>query len=402
LGHAIVYVSGVGYYDDTTWKALTGPDFNKAPGDTGSVYNYADGPGSRPAGTVNQVVRAPVIKTIQDPPKVINIVPAPPTPTQNPQNPTTPAATTPTVVNNNTNTDVNQVVVSNNKPTNTPSTPAVTVVVPEQLVNTVAISEKIVYNINPSLNTSTKPANWKFIISDWDIASCTLEDMNELRYLETEWKTASEKDKNYIYEEVEKIRSKYRLNGIIYDDGLGNIIINSGSMRFYILNKGSFTSETAAVYAFGIAYLPLSKNHGKEYGAAIHQHYHGKPYSFEQMNPSNYTYTISVVQGNERSVDLTNAAKYNDPNSRTVAFVHTHWASNGDLFFTPNTDYAPLTNTQMYPYVNNVYLVNREGDIIKSSRYYETDKRGNKTLTYDVIDQYNYADYLIFSLPGYK
>ena len=55
-GHAVVFVSGIGYYDDVTWKSLTGPEYNKAPGDKGSSFVYADGPGSRPSGSVNAVV----------------------------------------------------------------------------------------------------------------------------------------------------------------------------------------------------------------------------------------------------------------------------------------------------------------------------------------------------------
>jgi len=52
----VVFVSGIGYYDDVTWKRVTGPEYKKAPGDTGSSFVYEDGPGSRPAGSVYAVV----------------------------------------------------------------------------------------------------------------------------------------------------------------------------------------------------------------------------------------------------------------------------------------------------------------------------------------------------------
>jgi len=308
LGHAVVYVSGIGYYDDTTWKALTGPDFTKAPGDTGSVYNYADGPGSRPAGSVTPVVRAPIIKTIQEPPKVINTIPAPPppTPTQNPQNPqtssptasapnsnNTPAAIPPTGATNNSSngyTGNNSTGVSDNKPTNTTSTPAVTVVIPEQL-NTLVLNNLFLMNPN--------------ILKD-PVPTLTDNFPSNKKALEEAIKFMLEKQKQNTQISWDDIRAIVPTNNRL-DNALADYVFNH---------------PDEAAMAFGIVYYGLSEAEKREYDAVIVQHWD------EKTKKITYTVNDILIANIDNPTQVTRSGIH--PNA--IARIHTHLIeyANGD------------------------------------------------------------------------
>ena len=172
-------------------------------------------------------------------------------------------------------------------------------------LNNAYLSTDAPKNINTPI---TRPKGWKFIISDWDKANFTQEELEWLEHLFDKAKTKNDHD--YLYELTEQIRNKYRIKGIISDDGYGNTIIDPDKMQKYIENGGAFFSETAAVYAFGYVYLPLSKKNEIEYGAAIHINYFNiyGPLQYPEQY-QNY-YTMTVVPEEEISVKkLGSAAK---------------------------------------------------------------------------------------------
>lgn len=124
-----------------------------------------------------------------------------------------------------------------------------------------------------------------------------------------------------------------------------------------------FSSEEDAVKAFGDKYAPLSKTERQEYGAVIEKNADGK---YAYSNVMNSTMTAAK---NGKTIDPASADK--DPlrntigykyTSNSVATVHTHWRSDGNLNFSNPSDYKSTRP------VDHMYLINREGDIYSSQR----------------------------------
>jgi len=260
-------------------------------------------------------------------------------------------------------------------------------------------SSKEYLSLKPPVPTSVRPKNWKFIFTEWDKATWSPSDV----WTNLEWlyKLCAEAKKpsdwDYIYEEVQKIRNKYRINGVVSEDEYGNTIIDRKKMQEYIERNGFFYSETAAVYAFGYVYRPISMEENREYGAVITR--------YNTASPDHSVFYLVVVKGPEsgRSVDLGPAIRKNINNAVTT--VHTHWDSNGSLVFSDD-DYSIFAKSVLGKNFWNMYLVNREGEVIRTSRYYETDRKGdyvtdangNWKLNYIEINELDYTPYIIFSV----
>ncbi|MDR2712406.1 MAG: DUF4329 domain-containing protein [Clostridiales bacterium] len=130
-----------------------------------------------------------------------------------------------------------------------------------------------------------------------------------------------------------------------------------------------FSSEEDAVKAFGDKYAPLSKTERQEYGAVIEKNADGK-YAYTNVMNSTKTAEMRGLTINPASADkdpLRNSVsiKYT---SNSVADVHTHWRSDGNLNFSNPSDYSSKVP------VDRMYLVNRNSEIYYSQR---TTEAGN-------------------------
>jgi hypothetical protein len=130
-----------------------------------------------------------------------------------------------------------------------------------------------------------------------------------------------------------------------------------------------FESEDDAVMAFGLMYHQRSKDERQEYGAVVDKDSNGK-FSFENVTNSTASAAANGMSIDPDSDDHDRLRNTVNPiyNSTSVASIHTHWRSDGNLNFSNPGDYGEPRG------VNHMYLVNRNGEVYYSER---STKKGN-------------------------
>ena len=122
-----------------------------------------------------------------------------------------------------------------------------------------------------------------------------------------------------------------------------------------------FNSEADAVIAFGLTYHTKSLNEQQEYGATI-----------DEVNGQYYFHDVSnsAKTAGKNVNDLTDTERRSTAvwgvNDNTTASAHTHWHPSGNLTFSDPGDYDATYGT--YDNIERIYLVNRNGEIIQSTR----------------------------------
>ena len=130
-----------------------------------------------------------------------------------------------------------------------------------------------------------------------------------------------------------------------------------------------FSREEDAALAFGLKYGQRSKDERQEYGATINKDSNGN-YCFADVSNSNISATLqgkSIDEGSKDTDPLRNqvAIKLSE---NSVAMIHTHWRSNGNINFSNPQDYPKNTS------LTSLYLVNRDGVLYQSRK---TNAQGN-------------------------
>ena len=124
-----------------------------------------------------------------------------------------------------------------------------------------------------------------------------------------------------------------------------------------------FYSSADAALAFALMYHDKAAEERQEYGASIDAHWSrtGDTFSFENVRNStitNWKSSPDELTEDERNIIDIGYTKY------SIGSIHTHWNPLGNLNFS-GPDYLGSNNL---PQISMIYLVNRNGEILKSTR----------------------------------